>query len=99
MRIPLFLTAFSACVAGAFAASCLENRDFYQSLPTVIGREDQVGKYPFALNCDTVFVRKGVTTVIALTTGNRITGRVYPGSGPGRACGSLFRVREGNLQH
>jgi hypothetical protein len=64
MRIPLFLTAFSACVAGAFAASCLENRDFYQSLPTVIGREDQVGKYPFALNCDTVFVRKGVTTVV-----------------------------------
>ena len=57
-------------VAAAFAqvevqaASCLENRDFYQSLPTVIGREDQVGKLPFALNCDTVFVRKGVTTVV-----------------------------------
>lgn len=52
----------SAMVAGA--ASCLENRDFYQSLPTVIGKEDQVGKFPFALNCDTVFVRKGVTTVV-----------------------------------
>jgi|GEM_PF-1587722 len=46
------------------AANCLENRDFYQSLPTVIGKEDQVGKFPFALNCDTVFVRKGVTTVV-----------------------------------
>jgi hypothetical protein len=51
-----------------WAASCLENRDFYQSLPTVIGKEDQVTKLPFALNCDTVFVRKGVTTI------------VYPGS-------------------
>lgn len=56
----------SALLSGpaAFAASCLENRDFYQSLPTVIGREEQTGKYPFALNCDTVFVRKGVTTVV-----------------------------------
>jgi hypothetical protein len=51
-------------VSTAFAASCIENRDFYQSLPTVIGREDQIGKFPFALNCDTVFVRKGVTTVV-----------------------------------
>ena len=52
------------CAPAVFAASCLENRDFYQSLPTVIGREEQTGKYPFALNCDTVFVRKGVTTVV-----------------------------------
>ncbi len=48
----------------ARAANCLENRDFYQSLPTVIGREDQIGKFPYALNCDTVFVHKGVTTVV-----------------------------------
>ncbi len=58
----LFLLAAAAGDVGA--ASCLENRDFYQSLPTVIGKEDQVGKFPFALNCDTVFVRKGVTTVV-----------------------------------
>lgn len=46
------------------AASCKDNRDFYQSLPTVIGREDQQGKFPYVLNCDTVFVRKGVTTTV-----------------------------------
>lgn len=51
-------------ITASFAASCIENRDFYQSLPTVIGREEQSGKFPFALNCDTVFVRKGVTTVV-----------------------------------
>jgi hypothetical protein len=50
--------------APTWAANCIENRDFHQNLPTVIGREDQVGKFPFALNCDTVFVRKGVTTVV-----------------------------------
>jgi hypothetical protein len=47
-----------------WSATCLQNRDFYQSLPTSIGREDQTTKFPFALNCDTVFVRKGVTTVV-----------------------------------
>jgi hypothetical protein len=52
------------CLGSAQAANCLENRDFYQNLPTVIGKEDQVAKQPFALNCDTVFVRKGVTTVV-----------------------------------
>lgn len=48
----------------AWGAACLDRKDFYQNLPTVIGREDQTGKFPFALNCDTVFVRKGVTTVV-----------------------------------
>lgn len=48
----------------SMGANCLENRDFHQSLPSVIGKEDQVGKFSFALNCDTVFVRKGVTTVV-----------------------------------
>lgn len=48
----------------AHAATCLENRDYNQSLPTVIGREDETGKKPFRLNCDTLFVRKGVTTVV-----------------------------------
>ncbi len=51
-------------VAPSRAATCIENRDFHQNLPTVIGKEDQTGKFPFALNCDTVFVRKGVTTVV-----------------------------------
>lgn len=58
----IFLSAILTGPAGA--ATCLENRDFQQNLPTVIGREDQSGKFPFALNCDTVFVRKGVTTVV-----------------------------------
>lgn len=61
LRAFLFL---AACVSAASAAGCLENKDFYQNLPTAIGREDQVGKFPFPLNCDTVFVRKGVTTVV-----------------------------------
>jgi hypothetical protein len=65
MRTLILSAALSALAAPHLRAStCLENRDFYQSLPTVIGREDQVGKFPFALNCDTVFVRKGVTTVV-----------------------------------
>ncbi|MEO6096811.1 MAG: hypothetical protein ABIW76_14485 [Fibrobacteria bacterium] len=63
---------FSLCAASLIlcsgfdtrAATCLENSDFFQNLPTVIGKEDGVGKFPFALNCDTVFVRKGVTTVV-----------------------------------
>jgi hypothetical protein len=65
-RIPayLLLMAAGAALSPSHAATCLENRDFHQNLPTVIGREDQIGKYPFALNCDTVFVRKGVTTVV-----------------------------------
>ena len=59
------LTVMAAVLAApADAANCVENRDFHQNLPTVIGREDQIGKFPFALNCDTVFVRKGVTTVV-----------------------------------
>jgi hypothetical protein len=66
LTVSLLLSAADAGIAGA--ANCLENSDFYQSLPTVIGKEDQIGKFPFALNCDTIFVRKGVTTV------------VYPGS-------------------
>lgn len=48
----------------AWTAECADNRDFYQSLPTVIGREDQTTQFGFQLKCDTVFVRKGVTTVI-----------------------------------
>ncbi|HKP95321.1 MAG TPA: hypothetical protein VJ385_06145 [Fibrobacteria bacterium] len=48
----------------ARAAGCLENKVFYQDLPPVIGKEGLVGKYPFALNCDTVFVRKGSTTTV-----------------------------------
>jgi hypothetical protein len=60
----LAVCAAAAFVAPSRAATCLENRDFQQNLPTVIGREDQVDKLPFAFNCDTVFVRKGVTTVV-----------------------------------
>jgi hypothetical protein len=68
LRIPGFtaMVLYAAVLAStsSHAATCLENRDFHQNLPTVIGREDQIGKFPFALNCDTVFVRKGVTTVV-----------------------------------
>jgi hypothetical protein len=68
MRLtPLFLIAasiVSVVLGKTNAANCIDNRDYYQSLPTVIGREDQVEKLPFALNCDTVYVRKGVTTVV-----------------------------------
>lgn len=60
----LVLLAALVPLTPTYAANCLENRDFHQNLPTVIGREDQTGKVPFALNCDTVFVRKGVTTVV-----------------------------------
>ena len=61
------IRAFSligALAGGVFAATCLEQRDFQQNLPAAIGREDQTGKHPFALECDTVFVRKGVTTIV-----------------------------------
>ncbi len=54
----------SMSLGSAVAANCVENRDFYQSLPTVIGKEDQVGKFTYALNCDTVYVQKGVTTTV-----------------------------------
>ena len=64
MRTMRALVLLSLCASDALAAGCLENKDFYQNLPTTIGREDQVGKFPFAFNCDTVFVRKGVTTVV-----------------------------------
>jgi hypothetical protein len=60
----LFTLFFLIALESTSASNCLENRDFYQNLPTIIGREDQVGKFPFALNCDTVFVRKGVTTTV-----------------------------------
>ncbi len=54
----------SLAAAPAGAATCAENRDFYQSLPTVIGREDQSQPFGYVFKCDTVFVRKGVTTVV-----------------------------------
>jgi hypothetical protein len=62
IRVLLLSLGFSA--SAGLAATCVENRDFLQNLPAVIGREDQTGKFPFALDCDTVFVRKGVTTVV-----------------------------------
>jgi hypothetical protein len=62
--IRMILLILGILATGAFAADCAENREFRQNLPAVIGREDQVGKFPFALDCDTMFVRKGVTTVI-----------------------------------
>ena len=67
MRIltALALSALAfASPSGTWAAQCADNRDFYQSLPTVIGREDQATPFGFQLKCDTVFVRKGVTTVV-----------------------------------
>lgn len=62
LRALALLAAFAASPASA--AQCAENRDFYQSLPTVIGREEASTPFGYALKCDTVFVRKGVTTVI-----------------------------------
>ncbi len=53
-----------AWVAFSWASNCVDNRDYFQNLPPEIGKEDQFGKYLYALNCDTVYVRKGVTTVI-----------------------------------
>jgi hypothetical protein len=67
MMKPLLLPALALLLAmprPAHPAQCAENRDYYQSLPTVIGREDNSATFPFVLKCDTVFVRKGVTTVI-----------------------------------
>lgn len=64
---PILLLSLAFLAASpwrAQAAQCVENRDYYQSLPTVIGREDNVVPFGFVLKCDTVFVRKGVTTVI-----------------------------------
>ena len=58
------LLAFIGTLRNVHAAKCLENKDFYQNLPAVIGKEDQVGKVPFVLKCDTTFVRRGVTTVV-----------------------------------
>lgn len=63
MMRALLLSLGLSC-SGAFAAACLENREFQRNLPAMIGKEDQVGKLPFAFACDTVFVRKGVTTVV-----------------------------------
>jgi hypothetical protein len=62
--IRALLVSLGFCASAAFAATCAENREFRQNLPAVIGREDQAGKFPYALDCDTVFVRKGVTTVV-----------------------------------
>lgn len=62
--IRALLLCLGMCASAGFAAACAENREFRQNLPAVIGREDQAGKFPFALECDTVFVRKGVTTVV-----------------------------------
>jgi hypothetical protein len=59
---------FAFCLLGlsgrGHSARCLDNRDFQQNLPAEIGKEDTTRKYPFALQCDTVFVRKGVTTTV-----------------------------------
>ena len=47
---------------------CNDNGDFYRSLPSKIGKEGQSKKFVFRIECDTVLVRKGDTTI------------VYPGS-------------------
>ncbi len=61
----LFFAFFLSLVLGrSYAASCLENRTFDKNLPPFIGKEDQVGKLTYAIKCDTVYVRKGVTTII-----------------------------------
>lgn len=43
--------------------TCLDNPVWQQNLPAEIGKPDG-GSQPFALQCDTVFVRKGVTTTV-----------------------------------
>jgi hypothetical protein len=58
--LTLLLTAL-ASAQPAFSAPCL---DFHQSLPAVIGHEERSDTFRFVLKCDTVFVRKGVTTVV-----------------------------------
>jgi len=63
IRLLAALFWLASCLE-AWGAACLEHKDFYQNLPTAIGREDQTGKFPFPLHCDTVFVRKGVTTMV-----------------------------------
>jgi hypothetical protein len=64
MKTLLTFLVIVICLPEVCLAACIDNLDFQQNLPTAIGREEQVGKFPFALQCDTVFVRKGVTTVI-----------------------------------
>jgi hypothetical protein len=69
MRHPLspaasIAIAVALAAGAASAAACKDNGDFYQSLPAVIGSEDQMGRFPYVLQCDTVFVRKGVTTTV-----------------------------------
>lgn len=65
MRLSVLLAAIGLLAAGSsYGAQCAENRDFHQSLPTVIGRDDSMTRFGYPLRCDTVFVRKGVTTVI-----------------------------------
>jgi hypothetical protein len=64
MKITIASILFFALAQGGHAARCLENRDFQQNLPAEIGKEDATRKLPFALQCDTVFVRKGVTTTV-----------------------------------
>ena len=65
-KIISLLTALvmSGGIQIARASSCVDNPNYNQNLPTVIGKEDQVGKFPFALKCDTVFVRRGITAVV-----------------------------------
>lgn len=64
-RFPVLAAAISLLGAGAIhSAKCLDNLDFHQNLPAEIGKEDQTGKFAFALKCDTVFVRQGVTTTV-----------------------------------
>ncbi len=64
----LVLVAFSNPFAAAKKSGCSENADFYRSLPTKIGNEDQTQKLPYKLKCDTVYVRKGVTTTVYPST-------------------------------
>jgi hypothetical protein len=60
-RLSLVLLGTFAAVRPAHPTQCL---DFHQSLPAVIGQEDRSDTFRFILRCDTVFVRKGVTTVV-----------------------------------
>lgn len=67
-KLLLFAAALAAFAAPSRAARCLENHDWQQNLPAEIGRGDTASKYPFAFQCDTVFVRKGVTTTVRPNT-------------------------------
>jgi hypothetical protein len=64
MKSLIALLPVLALAKVAHAGACPEGRDFYRNLPVAIGREDQVGKFPYAMPCDTMYVRKGVTTVV-----------------------------------